>query len=218
MLKLSLSLLLGALTFACCSHVVSSGVVGSGAKASETRNLGAFTSIQASGAFRLEVQSGAASPSVVIEGDDNIVPLFVTEVSGEKLDLRMPQGSYSPKLALVVRVSAPSVARVKSSGAIDAQIGGVTGAKFDADLSGACKLRASGAVEEFALDGSGSTRVDAFDLVAQNVSLDLSGASTVHVNAARALDVDASGASTVRYRGQPTVKTSVSGAATVRAE
>ncbi len=218
MLKLSLSLVLAVLALACCSHVVGAGVVGSGTSKSETRSVGAFTAIQASGAFRLEIQSGAASTSVVVEGDDNIVPIFVTEVSGDSLELHLPNGSYSTNVPLVVRVSAPSVVRVKSSGAIDTKIDGVTGADLHAQLSGACKLRASGAVDAFELKGSGSTQVEAFDLVAQSVSLDLSGSSRANVNALRDLDVDASGSSTVRYRGKPEVKTSVSGASTVRAE
>lgn len=218
MLKFSLALLLAVLSLACCTHVAGAGVVGSGTSASETRTLSAFTEIHASGAFQLEVQSGAATASVVIQGDDNIVPVFVTQVSGDALELHLPNGSYSTNVPLIVRVSAPTVVRVKSSGAIGTRIDGVSGAKFDADLSGSCKLRAAGAVDAFAVDGSGATQIEAFELVAQNVSLDLSGSSKVDVNAALALDVTASGASTVRYRGKPEVKTSVSGAATVRAE
>jgi hypothetical protein len=218
MTQFTLFLAAGALSLACCSHVSGADVAGSGTRSSATRTVETFHSVQASGAFTLEVRSGSTAPSVVVEGDDNIVPLFVSDVSDGTLHLHLPSGSFDLKTPLFVRVEVPKLQRVEASGAIDTSVEAIAGKSFEAELSGACKLRASGTVDEFRVFGSGATRVDAFDLEGQDVRLSLSGASRGNVNAARALTVDVSGASTVRYRGTPSVESSASGASSIAPE
>lgn len=218
MSKLALLPLVGFFALACCTRVLGADVTGSGTKASATRTVGAFTTIDASGAFALDIHAGAAETSVVVEGDDNIVPLFVTEVSNGTLALHLPNGSYDTKVPLHVRVSTPMVQRVESSGAIQVDVVGLTGPKFDSQMSGACKLSAAGKVDLLEVHGSGAAKLEAFDVLAQDVNLHLSGATQANVNAARKLTVDASGASTVHYRGTPQVESSVSGASKVAPE
>jgi hypothetical protein len=218
MIRVTLLLAASALTLACCSHVVGADVVGSGTKSSATRTVNTFHSVEASGAFTLEVRSGVAESTVVVEGDDNIVPLFVTEVSNDTLKLHLPSGSFNLKTPLVVRVNAQDLQGVKASGSIDTSVDAIAGKRFDAQLSGSCKLHAAGKVDEFHLSGSGSIRVDAFDLASQDVRLKLSGSSRGNVSAARLLTVDASGASTVRYRGTPSVESSASGSSSIAPE
>lgn len=216
MIPRSLVVLALAVVASACTYVHGVDVSGSGTKASETRAVANFTEVRASGAFRLEIRSGAAAPSVVVEGDDNLVPLFETEVSGATLKLQMPSGSYSPKVPLVVRVETPSVTDLGASGAISTTVEALTGPEFEAALAGACKLIASGAVSEFRTSSSGASEIQAFDVAADSVVLKLAGASKAHVRAAKSLRVDASGASTVRYRGEPQVESSTSGASSVR--
>jgi len=218
MIRRSIPVLALAVLASACTYVHGTSVAGSGTKAAETRALAPFTEVRASGAFRLEIRSGAGAPSVEIEGDDNLVPLFETEVSGGTLKLQMPSGSYSSRVPLVVRVAAPSVTDLGASGAISTTVEALTGPKFEVDLAGACKLSASGAVSEFRTSSSGASEIQAFDLAADAVVLKLSGAAKADVHAAKSLRVDASGASTVRYRGEPQVESSTSGASSVKPE
>jgi len=193
-------------------------VVGSGTPARASRSVPTFTAIDASGAFALEVESGAKAADLVIEGDDNIVPLFVAEVSGGTLSLHLPGGSYALKSRLVVHVAASSVTRLVAAGAIEADLHGLAGDRFDVDLSGACRVGARGTVDRFALQATGANDVAASALVARAVELHLSGASKAHVQATEALTVEANGASHVLYRGKPRVETSASGTSSVDPE
>ena len=211
---LALSALLTLLAPA-CSHVVGASVVGSGKKTSATRTVPSFTEVRATGAFRLEVQSGAPATSVVVEGDDNPVPLFETNVSSGALELHLPSGSFSPKQPLVVHVAAPSVTKVGAIGAVTTEVAAISGSEFEARLSGACRLRLRGAVDAVHCVGDGACEIEAFDLEAGEVELSLSGSSLADVQATRRLEVSSSGASTVRYRGKPEVKTSISGSSKV---
>ncbi len=204
--------------FVGCTYVTAHTVSGSGVRATVTRAVAPFTQVKASGAFELEVTAGAASTEVVVEGDDNIVSYFVTEVSGSALELHLESGSYNPKAPLVVRVSTPQLERIEASGAIRIRATGITGAEFGASLSGASEVRVAGTVDRARVTSSGACRVEAYDLAASRVELELSGASKAEVSASTLLDVQATGASKVRYRGKPEVKTSTSGASSVAPE
>ncbi len=68
------------------------------------------------------------------------------------------------------------------------------------DVSGACSLVLSGKTEVLDADVSGASKLDTEDLYANNVSIDLSGASKASVFAAETIDIDSSGASNLTYR------------------
>lgn len=206
------------LLFVGCTYGVVRTVTGSGVRTTSTRTVAPFTDVVAFGAFELHLIAGASATEVVVEGDDNLVPRFVTEVSGDQLSLHLESGSYNPKTPLVVRISMPRLKRLHASGAIRVDATGISGAQFGADLSGASDLRLAGTVDRAVLTSSGACKVHAFDLGASRVDLDLSGASKAEVSASQLLDVQASGASKVRYRGKPEVKTSTSGASSVAPE
>lgn len=217
MRRLALAVLAAALTLPACSRVRGHSVTGSGTRASDTRTVAEFDSIEARGAFQLEVRSGAATRGVTVEGDDNLVPLFVTSVSGGTLALHLPDGSYSPKTPLVVRVDARALEQLDVAGAIDASVTGLSGDAFDANLAGACELDARGTSGTAKFECAGACEIDAFELLAPRVELDLKGSCRAHVRASASLLVAASGSCDVRYRGQPaSVETSARGASTIR--
>ena len=55
-----------------------------------------------------------------------------------------------------------------------------------------------------------------FDLLAEIVRIDISGAGDAHVFASVKLDVDVSGAGNVRYKGNANVTQNISGAGSVK--
>ena len=65
------------------------------------------------------------------------------------------------------------------------------------------------------VDGSGSSHFRCFDLMAEIVSVDISGAGDAEVFASVKLDVDVSGAGSVKYKGNATVSQKVSGSGSV---
>ncbi|MBC8070637.1 MAG: DUF2807 domain-containing protein, partial [Deltaproteobacteria bacterium] len=68
----------------------------------------------------------------------------------------------------------------------------------------------------FTLDVSGASQVEAAGLVAREVEVEASGASSAEVTANVSLDVDASGASEVRWGGDAqTVAQDASGASSI---
>src|SRR6058998_1729791 len=88
--------------------VLSSGckfdhVSGSGAKKVEKRSVPAFTTVNISGAYEVEI-TAQNEQSVEIEGDDNLLPLIKTEVKDGVLEISNEKG-FSTRNKLHVRIS-----------------------------------------------------------------------------------------------------------------
>jgi hypothetical protein len=86
---------------------------------------------------------------------------------------------------------------------------------YTMDISGASVLELNGTTKTIDAEVSGASVINAFTLKADEVYLDVSGASKAKVDVAKLLKVDASGASTVYYRGNPKVESKTSGASKV---
>jgi hypothetical protein len=188
---------------------------GSGTEQRESRQSDAFTEIEAGGVFDVRVTVGPEA-SIEIIGDDNIVPLVHTEVTGDRLHIGS-EGNISPKLDLVVNITTPSLQRLRSSGAGSVRVEGLRGDTFELDASGASKVHLAGEVETLELEQSGAGNVDAASLQARTVRADLSGAGSADVLASETLVAHVSGAGSIRYAGDPSdVEQHVSGAGSVR--
>jgi hypothetical protein len=176
---------------------------GSGTAMTESRDVEAFETIEIGGAFELLVHvDPTAAQRVEISGDDNIVPVVTTTVSGGELDIQIGHGMVRPKLELRVEVWVPSLTALEASGASDITVEGLHGESFELDLSGASETSLRGAVDRFEVDISGASDLDARELHAKVVELELSGAGDAEVWASDRLDADISGAGNVRYFGE----------------
>jgi hypothetical protein len=189
-------------------------VKGSGQEKTETRQVGAFRRVELAGAMQAEITVGGA-PSVVLRGDDNLLPMVETVVADEQLRIGT-KGSIEPKSPLVAQVTAPALAGVRIDGANDVSIKSVSGDVFAIDVRGASKVAAAGKVHQLQIDVSGAAQVDVAGLVAEEIVLHASGAASVDVNATSSLDVTVAGTAHVTYRGKPkTVHQQISGVGTL---
>lgn len=187
---------------------------GSGTMKLEKRDVPAFTAVNISGAYDVEIVA-QKEQSLEIEGDDNLLPLIRTEVNGGVLDISNEK-PFSTRNKLRVRISVPNLDGISASGASEIVASGVKSADFHIDTSGAGSLKVSGETKALALEMSGAGDVDARDLRAQKVSVNSSGASSAEVYASEELRVDASGAGNIDYYGDPkNVSEDVSGAASI---
>jgi hypothetical protein len=223
--------------FSSCRQIFGKRVRGNGHVKTETRNAGSFSNVDVSGNIDVYVKQDSVS-SVKVETDENILEYIIVENKEGTLKIH-PKDNYRLKASkgIKVYVSNSSFKHIESSGdcdifgentitASDALLFNLTGAgkiKMDlnapdvkVDLSGACTVILSGQTRNFNVDGSGATKIDCFDLKAENTTVDLSGAGDAEVFASVKLDVHVSGAADVKYKGNATVNQSVSGAGSVK--
>jgi hypothetical protein len=196
------------LPVAALSACTMGGVRGNGQVRSEAREVGAFTSIEAGGAYRLQASRGPRR--LEVRTDANLLPLVETSVQSGRLVVRS-QETLRPTDGVTVTVSTPELRRVQISGAVKGSVRDLAGDSFEIKLSGAGSLDLSGKVRRFAVSLSGAGRLRADALLAEEATVRCSGAGNVELNAAKTLDVVLSGAGRVTYHGDPKVSERISG-------
>jgi Putative auto-transporter adhesin, head GIN domain len=176
---------------------------GSGTMRLEKRDVPAFTAVDISGAYEVEIVA-QKEQSLEIEGDDNLLPLIKTEVKNGVLVINNDK-SFSTDHKLRVRISVSSLDGVETSGASDITASNVKSEDFKIEASGAGNLEISGETKTLDVDISGAGRIDAKDLRAQKVTVNSSGAADADVYASEELSIDVSGAGNVNYYGNPKI-------------
>ncbi len=225
------------LLFASCNLIDNKKIVGNGQVVSQERRAGAIHGIRVANALNVVITQGAAQ-EIKVEADENLQEYIIVEEKNGILSVHQRNNtSLSSRKDIAVYVSAAAFDRLYASGAgkirstnrleadeklvitasgaseidIDVKV-----PRVNADLSGASTLKIKGETRDLLVSASGSSRASAFDLLAENTNVDVSGASNARVFASVKLDIVASGASEVRYRGDATVNKSTSGASNAK--
>lgn len=217
---------LGALAVAAFAAFVSAGgcawtshrVEGSGKAIEDKRAVENFTAVEIGGSLKGEIIVGEPF-SVVVKGDDNLVPLVQTKLDGNQLEVEVKNRvDIRPKAGLSIIIRMPKLERAEASGASELKVGGATGPQLELEASGASHLHAAGVSgDALKVGASGASEVKLGGGVAK-LEVDLSGASSLAARelTARTADVDVSGASNADVTSQEAVSGSASGASSVR--
>lgn len=188
---------------------------GSGNMVTETRELEAFTSVEASGSFDIEITVGKEQ-SVSLTFDDNLMDNIRSEVRHGRLILDT-EGSYSSKKACVVAITVPSLESFESTGSGDARIDFINSESFECRLSGSGSIYALGKVDELDLEIAGSGDINAKELKARDVYAKISGSGDIDVYAEESISGRVSGSGDIFYYGDPKhTSLKVSGSGTIR--
>lgn len=193
---------------------IGKGVRGSGNRRTEKRELAAFKSVEAAGAFEVNVVC-QQTQSFEIEGDDNLLPIIKTDVSDGALRIHSDT-QYNASRPITIRISIPDLEKYSSAGAGDIHISGIKNEQLVLSNTGAANIEASGQTKFVDLSSSGAGNIEAAKLTAERAKVSVSGAASVDVYASQQLDVSLSGIGSVTYSGNPpVVNKSVSGIGSV---
>lgn len=210
---------------------------GSGKIASETRAVSGFTRIAVQTAGRITVTKGEAD-SLVIEAEDNILPLLVSEVQGDQLVLHTrPNTSYNATRQINYTITVKDLRAIDVSSSADVEAGDFQASAFNLALGGSgnvtlASLQAGSLGVE--ISGSGSAEVrggsasgvnanlhssgnfKAASLQSQTAQVSVSGSGTATVWVKTNLSATLSGSGNLEYYGSPTVSQNVSGSGRVQ--
>ncbi len=183
---------------------------------SETRDVTGFTSISLEGSANVHVTLGNTE-SVVVSGEDNIVPLIETNVQNHQLIIKTkPLTTYTNTKPIEVKVAMISLERVSLSGSGNIDVPELKADSFKANLSGSGNITVNGTVNSlsFTLPGSGNIFGD--QLKSKTATVVISGSGNVTVYASDALDAAISGSGDIRYSGSPAnISKNVSGSGSI---
>lgn len=220
-----------------CNYFGGKRIRGNGNVISQQREHSGFTAVDVSSAIHLYVKQDSVF-SVKVETDENLQEYVRIGTDDGTLYIREEDNTNLDATGKInVYVSAPAFQHLEASGAseihgenmltsdktITLLVTGASGAELhlkapavSGEMTGASKLRLSGQTKDLSIEGTGASHARCFDLLSENATVDLSGASDAEIFASVKLDADASGASGVKYKGEPAVTQRVSGAASVR--
>ena len=164
--------------------VLSACTTGSGNLVTEGRTVDDFDRIEISSAVNVElVVEPGAETTVSVTYDDNLIDRVKTEVRSATLVISL-EGSISVLGGgRLVSVTVDSLEAIEVSGAVD--------------------LKGSGEANTYDLTVSGASDVDLRDLIANEVIIQVEGASEVSIWASQSVTGDVSGASDVTVHGDP---------------
>jgi hypothetical protein len=192
-------------TLACSFSVGSPNpITGSGVVEKEERPSKAFNRIELQGSADVEVTIGETQ-SVVVEADDNVLPLIRTSVSGgNTLVINWkPNTNIRNYQTVRVIVTVPSLEAVKITGSGNVTVNGLKAADVRFDLPGSGNITAVGQADRLRINLGGSGNIFCESLQTRDVTVDLTGSGNIQVYATDSLDVTVRGSGNVFYRGNP---------------
>ena len=193
---------------------IGKGVRGSGNRRTEKRDLASFKSIEAAGAFEVNIVS-RQTQSFEIEGDDNLLPIIMTDVNDGNLRIHSDT-QYNASKPIAIRISIPDLEKYTSAGAGDIHITNLKNDRLVLSNTGAANIEAAGQTKFVDIKSSGAGNIETQKLQAERAKVTVAGAANVDVFASQQLDVSVSGIGSVTYSGNPpVVNKSVSGIGSV---
>lgn len=210
MLRKSGILLLPLLVLAACNEDM---IRGSGNITTQVRPVDKFTAIRLSGFGHLVIERAEAE-SLSVTVDDNLVPLFTSEVRDGTLYLSVVRGKR-PSRAPTYKVAVSDLRKVEVSGSGSFEATKLDGAVLSLSISGSGSGKVAGRADSLDISISGSGSLDAARLEVKRARVVVSGSGDVTVNARDELDARMSGSGDIRYIGSPRLTSRVSGSGSI---
>ncbi|MGR9114817.1 MAG: head GIN domain-containing protein [Gammaproteobacteria bacterium] len=174
---------------------------GSGEFGRQTRQMDAFHSVKILGGVDVDYRQEPRQRIEVI-GDSNLLPLINMQVSQGVLTVGSNE-SYQVRLPLTVQLSASELKALAMYGAGDIMLAGLDEASLRLDLNGSGDVKVEGKVGYFSINLTGSSDVDAEDLISEQAEVRLTGSGDVDLTVKRLLKVQVLGSGDVTYYGNP---------------
>lgn len=185
-------------------------IKGSGNVVTESREVSPFSALDLKGSMDVEVTRGDAF-KCTLRGDDNILPLITTEISGQRLCVSAKQ-NYSTRQRLVVLLEAPELTDVLLSGSGNISLADVTRDTFALKISGSGNVVGKGTTKQMTVEVNGSGNLKLGELAADRVEVTLNGSGNAEISAKLSLTAKVNGSGNITYSGNPEkVQTDVSG-------
>ena len=158
-------------------------VEGDGVATRDTRQVAALTGLDVGGSMIVEVRVGGA-PSLVVEGDSNLVHLVRTETRGSTLHIGT-EGRLRSSTPLKVTYTVPRLTELNAGGSGHVTVRDLKGEPLDVRQGGSGVTRLYGEVAELDARVSGSGKIDAGELRAGSAKLAVSGSGRLIVGQVR---------------------------------
>jgi hypothetical protein len=154
---------------------------------------------------------------VIVEADDNIVPLITTEIHGKDLVISTDT-SISTRSPIKVKIKTPSLAALVINGSSNAVINGASGESFSGVINGSGKILVTGKVNSVngTINGSGDLAFGGLSV--SKASIAITGSGKANVDSSDSLQATITGSGDILYKPGPnlSIQKQVVGSGSVR--
>jgi hypothetical protein len=199
-----------------CVYEYNGGTVvqGSGHPATQSRAVTGFSAIHVAGSGTVLVDR-TGTESLTITADDNLLPMFTSEVKDGVLNLGVAKGKSFQGKAPIYRITVAALRDIESAGSGDVTANKLDGDSLSVKMAGSGDTKLAGQANSLTISVAGSGSVDASMLKAKNATVTIAGSGDVTVNASDTLDARVAGSGDVRYLGSPKLTKKVSGSGSI---
>jgi hypothetical protein len=183
-LSISALFLMSLFMLTSCLDFMQTGEEGSGTVIKEDRSVSDFSKISVSEGINAFITMGDKE-SLTVEADDNLVPLIVTEVNGDKLVVKIKDGyGVKSSKALNVFINAETLTGLKASSAADIKMEtDLTASSLSCDASSAGDINLMGVnVDDFDGNASSSGDIECERLTAKSANMNASSSGDIKFN------------------------------------
>ncbi|MFP3275546.1 MAG: DUF2807 domain-containing protein [Paraburkholderia sp.] len=180
----------------------SSGVaIVAGSDRTEARQAGKFSGISLDAPVQVSVSIGA-TPSISVSGPADVVPLVLTTVHDNVLDITLKERVILTKPVKVV-ITTPSLLAIDLSGSGSLNASGISGDSLNLSVSGSGTVVAAGNVNMVNVAIKGSGGVDVRAVHAKGLNASVQGSGDLRGYASTSAIINVAGSGDVRIRGNP---------------
>lgn len=199
-------------------------IEGTGSATDERRATADFSSIEANTTYEVLLHQLPAGESayVIVNAQENLLPVIITEVSKNTLTLST-DGCVKATSPIIVHVFTPNYASINSRGTgnisgnegikaeeltIDNRGTGsieviTKGSSVEIRNSGTGNVTVEGNTQKLAVDNRGTGNINAQNLRSNDANVDSRGTGNVFIQVHSSLDIKLSGTGDVEYEGNP---------------
>jgi len=183
-------------------YLLISGFIAASDGNKEKRELQTFTDIEFSGAFDVKIIVGEEQEVIVETKDEDDLDKVITRVRSNSLVVEL-ESSWLNNIQAKVYIKVKTLESLQSSGANSMKIRGIDTDRFKLSNSGAGTISIEGEVNSALFNLSGASSLDAKELIAKKVRININGASNAKVYASEELEGEVSGVANLDYYGHP---------------
>ena len=215
---------------------IGKNVTGSGRIVSEGRELSGFDQIALHGAGEI-ILTQSDRESVVVETDDNLMRHILTQVNGDRLEIKFPRNTnLVPSGSIKYYISVKEIEEISIDGfgsVVSEEINGenlsltldgagsitlsnVSMENVESDINGLGSIKLLGEVQSQQVDINGSGEYDGDQLESKYAQVAIDGLANASIAVEDDLEVTINGAGVVSYSGNPVVDKEVHGLGRVR--
>jgi hypothetical protein len=188
---------------------------GSGVMKTETRPAEKFTAVVLSSSANVVIER-TGTESLTVTGDDNLIPLFLSQVRDGTLYLSFAKGKSFEGKTPVYRIGVIDLRTLTLDGAGDIDASKLEAGTLSVFERGSGDIRLAGEVGDLAVAIDGSGNVNAAKLKAKRAKVAVNGSGDARVNVSDELDAKITGSGDISYLGSPKVTSNVSGSGSIK--